>query len=108
MFTKAKPPTLLQRRVKEIGQRLPSVVTVKKTARSAKRHGTWQQCWLKGSMGFQISCILIDYSTSGARLRFRSHQNIPKRVTLFCPALGIKQNARRVWVQNGDMGLEFI
>lgn len=108
MFKKAKQPTLLQQRVSAIGQKPPSVATVRKRDRVAKRQNTWQQCWLKGSMGFQISCILVDYSSSGARLRFHSHQSIPNQVTLFCPALGMKKKAKRVWVESGDMGLKFI
>ncbi|MEL7482139.1 MAG: hypothetical protein AAGJ29_11320 [Pseudomonadota bacterium] len=76
--------------------------------RRLDRIATWQKCLLHDKYGFRIHGILMDYSDYGARVRFVSHERLPKRLILSVPALSINRPARIVWQFRGDSGLEFV
>jgi hypothetical protein len=78
-----------------------------KDMRTCPRIDSWLQCVISSDERFRISAIMIDHAEGGARIRFRSHESLPNKVTLIVPALGINRTCNVAWRERGDAGLQF-
>jgi len=79
-----------------------------KHPRTKLRAATWNQCTICTTEQYAFSAILLDYTETGARVRFRSHDILPAQVELKVAALGMSAKAEVVWQDKGDAGLRFI
>lgn len=78
----------------------------RKIPRSEERKEMWQKCALLVSAEYWIDAIILDRSTNGARVRYRSHEVLPDQVRVKCGALGMDQLMTLVWQNKGDAGLK--
>lgn len=77
-------------------------------ARGVEREDCWQKCVLHDGKTLKLDGVMIDISSKGARIRFRSHATLPREVVLLVPALALKRHARTVWQRRGDAGFIFL
>lgn len=86
--------------------------TISKPKRSNTRRlsrlNSWAQCIISAPGGVNVAGIVVDHSTSGARVRFRGHEVFPDQVTLIVPTLGLKRQVEVVWRDRGDAGLRYL
>lgn len=75
--------------------------------RRSPRSDSWHTCAIRGVGGFRISAVMVDHGKGGARVRFRSHEALPKQVVLIVPARGIDRACTVAWCKKGDAGLQF-
>lgn len=80
---------------------LPSV------APRAERVSTYADCTVYYAGAYAVSGILVDYSASGARIRFRHRHALPDCVRIVCPRYNIDRDARVVRRLDFDVGLQF-
>lgn len=85
-----------------------SLSQFRRNKRAHPRTETWQRCIIVSDEGQRIDGILLDYSQSGSRVRFRTHQSLPHSMTLNVPTIGINHRVRTVWQSHGDAGLAFV
>ncbi|MEM6412005.1 MAG: PilZ domain-containing protein [Pseudomonadota bacterium] len=81
---------------------------IKRNKRSYPRMEIWQRCVIINDEGHRLDGIILDYSQSGSRVRFRTHQSLPPEMILNVPTMGINHRVRTVWQSQGDAGLAFI
>lgn len=111
LFGRSKPKlnaARVERVMRAAAQQNPSQSELRRNKRNLQRTETWQRCILVGDMGQRLDGILLDYSQSGGRVRFRTHQSLPQSFTLSVPTLGINHRVRTVWQSHGDAGLAFV
>ncbi len=54
------------------------------------------------------SCLVVDRNSFGLRLRLHSPLRLPDEIRLSIPTLGIEGVVRKRWVQDLDVGVEFV
>lgn len=55
----------------------------------------------------EVSCVLDDFTTDGARVRLSAHETLPPIVILEIRLAGLRRRARVVWQKENEAGLEF-
>lgn len=80
----------------------------KQVPRREDRTSTWQRCTIAFGGEHEINAIIMNYSKTGARVRFRSHEVLLSEVRLKSSALGIDARMRVAWQHKGDAGLRRI
>jgi len=111
LFGKSKPKPSAARVEQALRSSAPKSserLLSKRNRRQLQRLDTWQRCVLISDMGIRLDGILLDYSRSGGRVRFRTYQTLPAGLTLKVPALGINKRVEAVWQSRGDAGLSFL
>ncbi len=74
----------------------------------ADRTQTWAVCYVIDPQGDRVEGIMIDYSSSGARIRFRHRTAFAERVRLQSPKLRLDRLAEIVRNEVYDIGVRFI
>ncbi len=74
----------------------------------AERLSSFADCKVYYAGAYAVSGILVDYSASGARIRFRHRHALPERVRIVCHQYNIDCDARVVRRLDFDVGLQFI
>lgn len=106
---KSRVARILERAVGTGSSKLPfNPVIGKQDSRLQSREDTWHQCVMVADDGYRVSAVLVDRSATGARVRFRSHEALPQRVTLIVAALGIQKDMDVAWQDRGDAGLRLL
>lgn len=93
-------------------ERLNLALTRSKSLRTvsprADRTQTWAVCYIVDPQGDRVEGIMIDYSSSGARIRFRHRTAFSGRVRLQSPKLRLDRLAEIVRNEVYDIGVRFI
>lgn len=75
--------------------------------RKAPRKGAWCVCSVKAINSESREGVILDVSATGARVRFDRRGTLPQQVTIKAGRIGLRRNARVVWQDLYDAGLEF-
>ena len=77
--------------------------------RSEPREKVYRFGRLRLATGAAISCVVLDLSRSGARVRFEdAAEGLPELVTLEFEASGVAKRARVAWERDKMAGLQFL
>jgi len=57
--------------------------------------------------GEAISCTVMDFSDSGARIRFEGASEIPKTFVLWMPKKGMRYTAEVMRIEGDEIGVRF-
>ena len=55
--------------------------------------------------GYRRKGVVLDYTTSGVRIRFPTNESLPQTVYLYARAVGLEGPARVVWQHGSEAGL---
>lgn len=76
--------------------------------RKAKRQDAWAVCSVISREGHRVDGVMLNLSTSGARVRFRSRSSLPEVVRLSSSRYKVNRLAEVIWQDTYDAGLHFI
>lgn len=74
----------------------------------AERENSFKAAVVTFPTGYKARGIVVDYSATGVRIRFQTIEHLPEVVTLSVPGLNMTAQARLVWSDRIDYGLEFL
>lgn len=74
----------------------------------ADRAQTWAVCYVFDPYGDRVEGIIVDFSSSGARIRFRHRTTFAGRVRIQCPKLRLDHLAEIVRNDVYDLGVQFV
>ena len=70
-----------------------------------QRAMVYREAYVVYDTGYRRKGIVLDYSSSGVRLRFPTNEKLPHEVVLHARAVGLEGSARVVWQHNSEAGL---
>ena len=111
MFGKKKPVSTdrLQAALgrREFGPPAPPEIMHGRNERS-QREGTWSACRLVWLPSGWADGIILDLSSTGARVRFRGRLTLPQQVRLVSAKLNLDRTAKLVRRDGYDIALHFV
>ena len=75
--------------------------------RGATREGVWSVSQIVHPSGHKEPCVIIEYSETGARIKFRSRVPLPKTVYLISKRPKLELDAQVIWQDIQTAGLRF-
>lgn len=85
----------------------PKVAVPQKTPRE-ERINSWKVAKVFSTFGYSVEGVVLDHSSTGLRLRFRTIESLPELVHVRVSDLKIDVTARIVWTDHSDIGVEFV
>ena len=76
-------------------------------ARIAERKTSYKFATLKLRNNMRVDCVILNYSSTGAKVKLRSHFTLPPTTRIIIPEMGINRNADVVWQSGDEAGLHF-
>jgi len=70
-----------------------------------KRAMVYREAAIAYDSGYRRKGVVLDYSASGARIRFPTNELLPATVYLYARAVGLEGPARVVWRHGSEAGL---
>lgn len=70
-----------------------------------RRAPVYREVTVSYNSGYRRKGIVLDYSTTGVRLRFPTNEHLPLDVHLHAGAVGLDGPARVIWQQGSEAGL---
>ena len=112
LFGSKKPaggpdPTRIQRTLAQANvpaAALPKSQNIKRQHRAM----VYREVTVSYNSGYRRSCVALDYSAAGIRVRFPSNEHLPPQVYLHARAVGLEGPARVVWQEGSEAGLALI
>lgn len=76
--------------------------------RQSEREGAYRVVSVTYPSGYIRKGIVVDLSSTGARVRFSERGELPDKITLRIEGLSGRREAETVWQETHDAGLRFL
>lgn len=74
----------------------------------SQRAQVYREVTVSYDSGYRRAGVVLDYSSTGVRIRFPTKERLPPEVYLHARAVGLEGPARVIWQENSEAGLALI